>query len=91
VVTFGDSAGLTRDVSASGVFFELFNRSAGYPSPGSLIQFTLLLEHADANGPVKVECEGEVVRVEPAADRPGVAVHIASYHFRPGDTVDVLQ
>jgi PilZ domain-containing protein len=88
-VTFRDSAGLTRDVSASGVFFEFFNRLADYPSPGSVVQFSLLLEHADANGPVEVECEGEVVRVEPAADHPGVAVHMASYHFRRGDTVDV--
>ena len=67
--------GITRDASAAGVFFEtdlLF-------SPGVSISFSLVFEHADADGPLRFQCQGEVLRVEQHADKVGVAVRLTSY------------
>jgi hypothetical protein len=86
-VTLDDASGMTRDVSASGVFFRLFGGSMRAPTPGLPIRFGLLLEHADAKGPVKVECEGEILRVE-HTDAQGIAVYIKSYRFSLGEAVE---
>jgi PilZ domain-containing protein len=69
--------GLTRDLSACGVFFEtdvLF-------SVGVTISFSLVLEYADYVGPVRLQCQGEVVRVERYEDNGGVAVRFTAYWF----------
>ena len=73
-VKFEGGRGLTRDVSASGMFFttELPFRV------GAPIRFTLVLEHAHPGGPHEVTCEGRVVRVEPGTQTHGVAVSIDS-------------
>lgn len=71
--------GVTRDVSASGVFFETdvsFSARTG-------IIFSLLLEHADPAGPIRLHCHGEVVRVERVHDKFGVAVAIDQHRFNP--------
>ncbi len=72
--------GITRDASAAGVFFEtdlLF-------SPGVSISFSLVFEHADADGPLRFQCQGEVLRVEQHADKVGVAVRLTSYRRGEG-------
>ena len=71
--------GVTRDVSASGVFFETgltFSAGAG-------IVFSLLLEHADPGGPMRLHCQGKVVRVERLRGKFGVAVAINQHRFDP--------
>jgi len=71
--------GVTRDVSASGVFFEtdlLF-------SPGAPITFCLVLEHVTSVGPIRLRCQGTIVRVERRNGKVGVAVAIESHRFDP--------
>jgi hypothetical protein len=69
--------GLTRDFSTSGVYFETDQPFL----PGHPIDFALILEHADPEAPVRVQCRGEVVRVEASGQGMGVAVAIRSYRF----------
>jgi hypothetical protein len=72
--------GVTRDVSLSGVFFETNH----FFALGEPIRLTLLLERATPGQPVRLQCEGRVVRVERRQPelRLGVAVAIESYRFR---------
>jgi hypothetical protein len=69
--------GLTRDISASGVFFET---GSLFPV-GITISFSLVLEHADPGGLVRLQCQGEVVRVEQHEGKVGVAVCFTAYRF----------
>lgn len=69
-VDLGESSGITRDVSASGIFFET---DASY-SPGRVINFKVKLD--TPSGKMKLRCWGSVVRVEPRNGKTGVAVHI---------------
>ena len=71
--------GVTRDVSASGVFFET---TLSF-SPGAAIRVSLLLEHADPVGPIRLHCQGKVVRVERLREKFGVAVAINRHRFDP--------
>jgi PilZ domain len=80
-VTLDDTRGWTRDVSASGVFFTLRDRSIRPPEPREHIRFRLTFEHVDPRGPLHVECEGHVVRVEAGPEAILVAVTISSYDF----------
>lgn len=72
--------GVTRDVSLSGVFFE----TDQFFLMGAPIRLTLVLERASPGQPVRLQCEGRVVRVERRQPelRLGVAVAIESYRFR---------
>jgi len=71
--------GVTRDVSISGAFFET-DQSL---SPGASIGFSMLLEHVDPLGPLRLRCEGWVVRVVPRENKVGVAVAIKDYRLEP--------
>jgi len=51
-VEFKSGKGLTRDFSASGICFDT-DRSF---FPGQPLEFTLILEHIDPAGPVRVKC-----------------------------------
>lgn len=51
--------GVTRDVSASGVYFE----TAELYTAGSPIRFTLVFEHS-VPAPLRLSCAGEVRRVD---------------------------
>jgi hypothetical protein len=62
--------GFTRDISVSGVFFEI---DANYP-PGSEINFVIEL-HGPA-GKMMFECRGRIVRVEDRGGKVGMAVKI---------------
>jgi hypothetical protein len=72
-------SGVTRDVSLSGVFFE----TDQFFVRGEPIRLTLILERASPGHPVRLQCEGRVVRVErrQLELRLGVAVAIDSYRF----------
>jgi hypothetical protein len=69
--------GLTRDISASGVFFET---DSSFPVGGT-ISFSLVLEYADPSGPLRLHCQGEIVRVERYEGKVGVAVRFTAYWF----------
>ncbi|MGQ0523739.1 MAG: PilZ domain-containing protein [Betaproteobacteria bacterium] len=76
-VDLGNASGLTRDVSASGVFFEI---DASYRL-GSTIEFAVELE--TPGGKMLLKCEGEIVRIEPRGARVGVAVKIVESSLEP--------
>ena len=71
--------GVTRDVSLSGVFFET-DRCLVL---GEQIRLTLVLGRLSPDYPVRLQCDGRVVRVErrEMQVRLGVAVAIESYRF----------
>ena len=66
-----NTEGITRDVSASGVFFWT---SEPVCVPGELISFSV--EFKRPEGRMMLKCQGDVVRTEPRAAEIGVAVKI---------------
>lgn len=71
-VDVGGAAGVTRNVSASGIYFE----TAVPYVVGSEVDLTIDLD--TPGGTMKLRCRGEIVRVKPAEGRMGVAVKILS-------------
>jgi len=67
--------GVTRDVSQSGVFFFTDQPFV----PGTTFSFTLELDNAVIGEPVLLHCWGEVVRVETAGEKNGVAASIREF------------
>ncbi len=74
--------GITQDVSTSGVLFETEISHA----PGSPISLSLLLEHVDPSGPLRVHCRGKVVRVRRFGGKLHVAVALEAYRLEPAET-----
>jgi hypothetical protein len=70
-------SGVTRDVSASGIFFET---DASYAA-GSHIRFTVAI--GTPGGDMVLSCQGEIVRVEHLGAKVGVAVRITESSIRP--------
>jgi len=78
-VDLGNNAtGMTRDVSASGIFFET---EASYIS-GDPISFAIDLD--TPGGRMVLSCRGEIVRVERRDTRVGVAVRILESTLKAG-------
>jgi hypothetical protein len=78
-VDLGNNAvGITRDVSASGVFFET---DASYDR-GSAISFAVDID--TPSGPVVFCCKGEIVRIERRDGKLGVAVKLLESSLRAG-------
>ena len=75
--------GVTRNISASGVFFET---NVDYAA-GSEIRFAI-----EVDGPrgekMMLRCRGEIVRVEHRDGKVGVAAKIVSSKLEPGAQVD---
>jgi hypothetical protein len=76
-VDLGTATGITRDVSASGVFLET---DATY-ALGNEISFAVELDMP--GGRMMLRCEGEIVRIEPRGARVGVAVKIVESTIEP--------
>jgi hypothetical protein len=72
-----EGTGITRDLSAFGVFFETDRVFA----LGEVIQFALVLEYIDPRQPVRLQCRGQVVRLERQNNTLGVAVAITAYRL----------
>lgn len=70
-VKLGEVAGITRDVSAAGIFFEI---EPACPVGGD-ISFVLELE--TPTGIMLLKCKGSVLRTEPKGNKLGVAVRIS--------------
>jgi PilZ domain len=76
-VTFAAGHGVTRNVSATGIYFVTDTVFA----IGQSIK--LHLEFADLpGGPLAVTCDGRVIRVESEGTAQGVAATIAKFEFR---------
>ena len=68
-VRYGDGCvGVTRNISASGVYFETDRAGRDGAS------YVLEVELADAT----IRCEGRVVRVEPLGNRIGIALELTT-------------
>ena len=76
VVEMEDGKGVTRNVSASGVYIETRER----PAIAGPLHFTLILEHARPT-PIRLTCVGSVVRIEPHGDGFGIALAITSHEI----------
>ena len=69
--------GITRDVSASGVYFET---DASY-RPGREISFSIELD--GPQGKMLLKCQGQIVRVEQRDGKVGVAAKIIESRLEP--------
>jgi len=69
-VRLGDASGVTRNVSASGLYFE----TQAALSVGGRINFAVDLEIAGAS--MVLSCLGEIVRIDQRGDQQGVAIKI---------------
>ena len=67
--------GVTRDVSESGVLFE----TQLTLTLGDYVEFSLVLGRFDPQGPYRVKCAGEVIRLEPHESGQSIAIHLSSY------------
>jgi hypothetical protein len=76
-VDLGTTKGITRDVSASGVYFEA---DATYALESEI---TFAVELDTPGGRMVLKCEGEIVRIEPREARVGVAVKIVESTLEP--------
>lgn len=78
-VAMDERSGFTRDVSASGIYFEtdaIFLMS-------KMLDFELLLPRP-SGALLRLRCQGEIVRIEPAEDRVGIAVRFTHRPFDDG-------
>jgi len=75
-----NATGVTRDVSASGVFF----RKKGVFAYGESIRFSI--ERQTDTGRMIQRCKGIVVRTEPLGDEIGVGVRITESTMEPAQT-----
>ncbi len=69
-VTLDRGTGITRDIRASGVFFET---EVNYAS-GSVISFSIELD--GPTGKMMLKCQGQITRVEDRCGKVGVAAKI---------------
>ncbi len=76
-VHLDQGTGITRDVSASGVFFE----TDGNYVAGSEISFSIELE--GPGGKMMLRCQGQIVRVEQRDGKIGVAAKIIESRLEP--------
>ena len=74
----GERAGVTRDVSASGIYFE----TDSHYDPGSSIAFEIDID--TPGGAMVLSCRGQIVRTEQRDARVGVAVKILESTLKPG-------
>ncbi len=73
-----NGTGFTRDFNIDGIYFVTDQPI----SLGEHVDFAIKLSHIDS-GLHRLQCCGEVVRVEPGMDTVGVAVAISDHSFAP--------
>jgi PilZ domain-containing protein len=81
-VAVGNHIAISRDVSASGIYFE----TDAWLAPGQTFSFAFTLERVYPDVRLDLECAGTIVRVERRKGRFGVAATIDSWSFEPRDT-----
>ena len=75
-VSIGHSKGVVKDISTTGIYFEIDQSQ----SLGSNIDFVLDLE--TPGGPIQIQCHGTVVRIEESPGRIGIAATIDESVFK---------
>jgi len=76
-LTIDKQFGQVRDISATGVYFEIPQEK----TVGSKVHFTIDLD--TPGGALQVKCSGKVVRVQQSDGKFGVAVKITSSELTP--------
>lgn len=76
-VCIGETRAVTRDVSWSGIYF-LTDRSF---AEGGDLTFSLDLTYALPGKPIRLDCQGEVIRVEKLGEQFGVAARINNFQY----------
>jgi hypothetical protein len=71
--------GISRDVSASGIYFETETPFA----PGQTIAFSFNLEQLYPDVRLELHCKGKIVRVEQRGEQLGVAATIDAWSLEP--------
>lgn len=64
--------GISRDISESGIYFVTDQPLI----PGGVVKFSVKLDHIQTGKPVRLDCQGRVLRIEPAGEKFGVAASI---------------
>ena len=78
-VDVGSGQGTTRDLSATGVYFETDLKL----HQGSMIRFTIDFDNPMGGGKTQLECRGYVVRAEArTGGKVGIAVKLDEQHLR---------
>src|SRR5262252_6099456 len=75
-----EAAGHTEDISVSGIYATLLDRTAQFRL-GASVRLEMQFSHGNPDGPLKVACEGQVVRVDHHDQQVSVAASITSYQF----------
>lgn len=76
-VSIGKETAVTRDVSWSGIYF-----LADQPfAEGGVLNFSLDLTHAMPGKPIKLDCQGEVLRIEQQGEKFGIAARINNFQY----------
>ena len=76
-VYIGQEKATTRDVSWSGIYF-LADQSF---VEGGALNFSLDLTHAMPGKPIKLDCQGEVLRIEQHGEKFGIAAKINNFQY----------
>lgn len=75
----GGLTGITRDISASGIYFETDSAPLGDSSLAFAVQF-----QNETGVGMTLRCRGQVLRVEHQGKRVGVAARILESRLEPG-------
>lgn len=75
-VALGSKHGLVKNISATGIYFEIDHQQ----SLGADIDFVIDLD--TPGGPIKVQCHGTIVRLEEKSGRIGIAATISESTFK---------
>ena len=76
-VYIGQEKAVTRDVSWAGIFF-LTDQAF---LQGGELNFSLDLSYALPGKPIKLDCRGEVIRIEQFGDKFGIAARINDFQY----------
>ncbi|NJC87946.1 MAG: PilZ domain-containing protein [Desulfuromonas sp.] len=74
-VMLENGTGMSRDISESGIYF-MTDQSL---TPGGIVRFSVKLDHLRPGKAVRLDCQGQVLRIEPAGERFGVAAKINDF------------
>lgn len=80
-VSIGPSKGIVKDISTTGIYFEIDQSQ----SVGSSIDFVLDLD--TPGGPIQIQCHGTVVRIEEKPGCIGIAATISESVFKNQNTL----
>ena len=80
-VELDSTQGVTRDVSVSGLRFELQEPRATAPSPGDRLHLVVRFPEFSVGGETRLHVDGRVVRIGPGVAGLSVAVAISGFRF----------